>query len=88
MYKLDYIFADVNDIRQNTLYDFDFKQGMYIAVYIKAPFKIKVTVKQQDYLKIDSNTLVDLIAKKFDELILNEYTTVTWTDMRKDEPTC
>lgn len=81
----EYIFADLYDIRFNTYSDFCIESNVYRFIYVKGPFKIEATVKKNDWLNIDSDAIIRLIAKKYDELMLNEYVTVTSIDTRKDE---
>ena len=81
-YDTEYVFADIDDIRRNTFTDFDFYN--YIYVYEKEPYKIRVTLKAHAPYAIDRDIIWKIIAKKYDELMLNEYVTVETEDRRKE----
>lgn len=81
-YDTEYVFADPIDIELNLLTDFDVDN--YIFLYKKGPFKIKVTLKAEARYAIDRDGIVKIIAKKYDELMLNEYVTVETEDRRKE----
>lgn len=81
-YDTEYVFADIDDIRRNTFTDFDIYN--YIYVYEKEPYKIRVTLKADAPYVIDRDIIWKIIAKKYDELMLNEYVTVEIEDRRKE----
>lgn len=81
-YDTEYIFADIDDIRRNTFTDYDIYN--YIYVYEKEPYKIRVTLKADAPYTIDRDRILKIIAKKYDELMLNEYVTVETEDRRKE----
>ena len=81
-YNTEYVFADIDDIRRNTFTDFDVYN--YIYVYEKEPYKIIVTLKADAPYAIDRDIIWKIIAKKYDELMLNEYVTVETEDRRKE----
>lgn len=81
-YDTEYIFADPIDIELNLLTDFDIDN--YIFLYKKDPFEIKVVLKAEARYAIDRDGIIKIIAKKYDELMLNDYVVVTTKDRRKE----
>ena len=83
-----YIFADPLDILFNTKKDYNLESDTLIYLYKNGPIEIKLCIDRlavMNMIAYDGEFLIDMIAKKYDEMLMEKSVRFVCRDLREEE---